>query len=179
MKKLFTISQFNLYIKSYGGFDAFLKSPYLWYSCIVTLAMVLLGDYCKWYEDALSVLPNIVGFTIGAYAILLSINNETFLKLLANEKNQETTPYMTISSAFCHFIFIQTVTILTALLFQYAHITSGVLNAFGLFLFIYALMLILATVFSILFLSNWLQKTINIQQKEKKEQDGKEAENER
>ncbi len=155
------ISQFGLYYKSYGGFKALLKSPYIWYALIVSLVILITQGYNTWYEDALSILPDIVGFSIGAYAILLSINNQTFIKLLASKEGDKITPYMTISSAFCHFIFIQTITILTAILFKYAKVESAFLNAIGLFLFIYSLMLILATIFSILFLSNWLEKVIN------------------
>ena len=160
--KYLKISQFNLYIENYGGYKKILGSPYFCYSLIISFVIVVFGCYKKWYESALAILPNIVGISIGAYAILLSLSNEKLLELLAkNDDKSKENPFMSISSSFCHFIFVQTITIIVAYIFRAIGIKNALLNILGNFLFIYSIMLILATTFAIFFLSNWIKNIIN------------------
>lgn len=115
-------SAYRTYWTSYGGFSALLKSYYLWGSvaflCVVPNVWICPdkdGGY-KWTETALSVTPSMLGFSLGAMAILLAIGPGTFLKVA--QSGGPSSFYMKAIAAFFHFMAVQIFSIFAALIVQ-------------------------------------------------------------
>lgn len=152
--KHFTITQFKDCYIAYGGLKAIAKSPYLYIAMILTLISMLFENKPNWNSNALSILPNTIGFSIAAYAIVLSLNNSNFIDLLTHaiDKN-DTPPIVTIGASFAHFIIIQTITILYTITFKDLCNSVLLIDILGTLLLFYSIMLVLAIVFNIFWLT--------------------------
>ena len=156
------IPTFTLYWENYGGFKAIVSSPYFMISLLLTILVVVFGESKGWYEHTLNILPDILGFSIGSFAILISLGDNKFRKKLSAEKDgQKSTPFMIINSSFVHFIFIQIVAILFALISQILVLENIIFFFIGMFLLIYAVLLTLAATLVILKFSLWYQDFLN------------------
>ena len=64
---------FASYWSKYGGFKSLLLSPYFQTAILITLLTVgfWFGISTKWWERVISVIPNLLGFTLGGFAIFL------------------------------------------------------------------------------------------------------------
>lgn len=123
-----TFDIFKTYWLAYGGLKALLRSFYL------LVALVLLGltfsiwwtpvsmgpgQWSAWWDQSLSVLPNLLGFTLGGFAIFIGFGDEKFRKLLAEPELMGTLPgnaYVQLCAAFVHFIVVQVLALLAAVL---------------------------------------------------------------
>jgi len=105
------------YFSAYGGWSALFKSKYFWCAAIFTVAMAPYWLSQAWWNDVLDVIPNLLGFTLGGYAMLLAFGNEKFQKILAEVNDgEEFSAFVDLNVAFVHFIVLQVVSILLALL---------------------------------------------------------------
>lgn len=122
---------------TYGGLKALLCSPFLLFSIIVTgLCYNQLGHGSTWNEDVKGVLPNLLGFSLGAMAILLTLpSTKTFSAY--RENGIKKSYYMNIASSFTHFIIIQVITLIIAVI--YPSYSCVLFNIIGFFFFIYSL----------------------------------------
>ena len=69
-----------------------------------------------WWNLPITVLPNLVGFTLGGYAILVAFGDDKFRALLASkEHNQNNSPFVVMSATFMHFILTQVLSLVTAI----------------------------------------------------------------
>jgi hypothetical protein len=102
---------FVTYYRAYGGFLEFLKSPYLYVSLILTFALYPHWASAEWWEDVLSIMPNLLGFSLGGYAMFLAIGDEKFRGFLAGKEEDEDdgieSPFLALNGAFVHFIIFQ------------------------------------------------------------------------
>ena len=122
------------YFRYYGGIKEILRSPYLIYSTIFSLFLFPIWTNENWWELVIIIQPSIIGFSLAGYAILLTFGNEEFLKLIRGRREEnETSPYMMLSSTFFHFLFIQIIAIFAAILFKsfYHPIPCLVIHCFG------------------------------------------------
>lgn len=104
------------YFRSYGGRDALVGSPYLHVSLVVALALFGIWGQRSWWEIPIGVLPNILGFSIGGFAMFLTFGDERFRNASAGTKKVgKPSPLMIFSSTFLHFIFVQVAALLLAL----------------------------------------------------------------
>lgn len=174
---------FQAYWKGYGGWRALVCSPYLHLAVVLTLLMNGTWTVGGWWSDPLSVLPNLIGFTLGGYAILMAFGDEEFRKLLAGTDSPEkNSPFIGVNVAFVHFILVQISALLVALVAK-AHPLStafpdlknyiadckallalrGIVGNsfwfFGYFLFIYAMLSAIAAVASIFRVARWYDKS--------------------
>jgi len=164
------IPTFNLYWDNYGGFQAVFTSPYFLISFILTLLSTIFADSDKWYEHTLNILPDILGFSIGSFAILIALGDNEFRKKLSIVIDEdESTPFMKINSSFVHFIFIQIVAIVIALISQLLNLTNFIFFFIGIFFLIYAIMSTLAATLVILKFSLWYQSFLNTEQNKDKD----------
>lgn len=110
------------YWRAYGGWASLLKSPYLHLSILVTAATWPLWWSAGWWERVFSLIPSILGFTIGGFAIVLALGSGNFGAVLSSGSKPERDPLDSglakLSAAFCHFIIIQFLSIVLALLAQ-------------------------------------------------------------
>lgn len=153
------LSSFKLYWSTYGGFWSLLKSPYLHLAVLVSILCYPLSmdDKNPWWELPLSTLPDLLGFTLGGYAMLLAFGNEKFLMILSVKKDDtiKTSPFMDVNGGFTHFIVVQVVCIIYSLICSAWHISTGFYAFLGFTLFIYSIFSALAATFSILRLGKW------------------------
>jgi len=141
------LDKIKLYWKYYGGFYELIRSPYLGFALVLTLLTWNRLD--SWDSLVIDIVPNILGFTLGGYAILLAFGDEKFLEFLINRDDDEEASYFIgLSTAFIHFIIVQTLAILTALI-KKAFLLFSILNLLGVFLLYYSIFTALAAAFAI------------------------------
>jgi hypothetical protein len=121
----------------------------------------------QWHEITLQVIPNLLGFSIGAFAILVStFQGKVGEILLGREEGQKYSDAEIISATFFHFIIVQTSAILFALFaksglgrdahnmmnnfglnayINYLYWASLVFRFFGFLAFIYSILLVIAS----------------------------------
>lgn len=162
------------YWRVYGGIYALLTSPYFWVSLFFTGALYPQWSEPLWWEDVLSIMPSLLGFSLGGYAMWIAIGDDNFRKLISGEdKGGKPSPYMEVNAAFVHFIVCQMLAIFLGLLAKTYYIdlsrTNWLLVTFGshfkiivlllygfsYFVFIYALSTALAATFALLRVSSW------------------------
>lgn len=155
----------QLYWHSYGGWMSFVTSPYLHISIFITVIACPKFVCPKepfWYSLPLSVLPNLLGFTLGGYAILLAFGDEKFKSVIAGkEPDGEPTYYMTMNGAFIHFIILQAITIIVAALGNIWGIKTGPLAWAGFCLFIYSVLSAVAAAMAVLNTADLFQSINN------------------
>lgn len=159
---------FLIYWKAYGGLKALYKSIYFFISIILSLFIVLLNytffdDQWNWCELVTSIIPYILGFSLGGYAFLVGFGNERFLNILCLKNNNEDySVYMKVSASFFHVIFIQFLSLFFAVLSKALHLNNFILFDFiGIFLFLYAILTIVSTSFAVLNLADWFDTMKN------------------
>ena len=130
------------YWKIYGGPRALLLSPYLHLSLILTII-------CFWFwaskttaaEIAIGVLPNLLGFTVGALAIVLAFSSAPVFETLA-ERGEPQSFYMKLTASLIHFILVQVLALVSAIVARITESTS--VDVFALFLLFYAVLVTFA-----------------------------------
>jgi hypothetical protein len=171
------LNSLQLYWNTYGGLQALIFSPYLAVSLLITFLCFPIfstPDNIKWYSLPISTIPNLLGFTLGGYAILLAFGNEKYLMILsARDKNDNNpSPFMNVNGAFVHFILVQSISFLVAIFSLSWEIKSGPFAFLGFFIFIYSLFTGIAAAFAILRLGKWYDIFLNNKYwKEKKEKE--------
>lgn len=176
---------FQRYWKTYGGFSALIRSPYLWTSIIITAVLFPHWSSTNWWEDVLSIMPNLLGFSLGGYAMWIAIGDDNFRKLISGEDDSGlASPYMEVNAAFVHFIVLQLLSMVLALiakaysspinpdnpiyifLGKYYQLACLIGYGFSYLVFIYALLSALAATFALLRVSSWYD-AFHTEQKEK------------
>jgi hypothetical protein len=159
---------FSDYWHAYGGIVKLLTSPYL-HTAFVLLLLTApswsgiwdtgskVGE--GWWDQSIAVLPNLLGFTLGGFAIFIGFGDEKFRALLAEPASEgAVNDYVALCAHFVHFIAVQAVALIVAIAvksFQfYSPIADPIrdwlpclnatVGAFGYLLFLYALTSVLA-----------------------------------
>ena len=168
---------FATYWRGYGGWAALRDSPYLHLSGLLTLCCFGSWSQPDWWEKVFSVLPNLVGFSIGAFAIFLGVGGESFQSRIAGADSsnpKSISPFISAAAAFTHFIVVQVLAIVVALVFASLHKVAlpvslswaHSLNEYGrqvawflgMWLFLYALTLTIGTVMVIFRTAGWFDE---------------------
>ena len=169
------IEIFGRYWNSYGGLSALVSSPYLHVSLLLTILTFGYWSDNTWWTQSLSVLPTLMGFTLGGFAIFLSLGSENFRSLMARADEDESTdksPYMVVISSFVHFVLIQMFAIITSIIANAASYTSLpsfvtektnklfiiLIGGWGYGLFIYSLLLAISVCLAIYRMSGLFAK---------------------
>lgn len=165
---------FNRYWTAYGGWKALLKSPYFWCSAVISAALYPDWSTPGWWDNVLSIMPNLLGFSLGGYAMWIAIGDDDFRKLISGEDKDGTpSPYMEVNAAFVHFIVLQMLSMLAALFAKAYYFKLPpdhfLITALGgslkylcfsgyylsYLIFIYALLSAIAATFALLRVSSW------------------------
>ena len=155
------VKSLNIYWHSYGGALSLLSSPYLWFTFGISLAYILSNPYSTkdWREFALSMMPSILGFTLGGFALLIGVGDEKFRSAIRGAgADGSVSPFMVASGALVHFILLQILCIFGAVLDRMFGWQSITIDFFGTWLFLYALFSAAAAVLALLNLANWYDK---------------------
>jgi hypothetical protein len=113
---------FRTYWSAYGGWVALLKSLYLHVALVLLMLTFHTWMQKEWWNDVISILPNLLGFTLGGFAIFIGFGDERFRELLANPdtdedgKEDQSTIYVSLCATFVHFILIQLLALIYAIL---------------------------------------------------------------
>jgi hypothetical protein len=126
----------------YGGINALVKSPYFQTSVALSLVCLLfwskndkMEHAVKASEIAIGVLPNLLGFTVGALAIVLAFSSADIFRVIAEDGNPKSF-FLTLTANLMHFICVQVLALLAAIIARI--IDAPVLDFISLFLLIYA-----------------------------------------
>jgi len=103
----FTFDIFKRYWDAYGRLPALLKSPYLYLAFLVSGSAFSLWTKPGWWDLPLGILPNLIGFTLGGYAVWLSFGDIKFRAWLCKDRGRGTSIFMKANAAFVHFICVQ------------------------------------------------------------------------
>ncbi|OOC51237.1 hypothetical protein AS855_01250 [Brucella intermedia M86] len=119
-----------------------LCSPYIYIAIAITILCFPLwtatgSDGLRWPSLALGVIPSMLGFSMGGMAIALAFSSSDAFDALAEDGAKNST-FLTVIGNFFHFILIQTVAILIAMI----TITYPfwLMSAVGIFFLVYAVL---------------------------------------
>lgn len=158
------------YWSAYGGFRALLLSAYFHVAIVITAGLSHYWQHDSWWDLSLSVLPNILGFTLAGFTIWLGFGDENFRqRLSALPEDGKTSAFMGVSAGFLHFIIVQIIALLCAVWAKAMQFTlpaehwlrpgmgflEPVGNAIGFLLFVYALMAALAASLGVFRAASW------------------------
>lgn len=105
------------YWKGYGGCSELLSSPYLHVAIILSLPGAWWAPGA-WPDKVESIVPSLLGLSLAGYAILLALGSGDFFERIRKPKsNGRPSTLEGISTAFLHFIIVQTLALLMALAF--------------------------------------------------------------
>src|SRR5260370_15782446 len=126
----------------YGGFKSLILSPYLHLSLILTqIWFAFWAPKIAASEIAVGVLPNLLGFTVGALAIVLAFSSAPVFKTLA-EKGNPRSFFMKLTASLIHFILAQVLALVAAIVGRITESPS--IDVVALFLLFYAVMVTFA-----------------------------------
>lgn len=173
---------FNRYWIAYGGINAILGSPYMHISLLIALLSSGIWLEDDWVELPISVLPNIIGFSLGGYAIWLALGDDKFRASISGKTNSGgESPFIVVNATFVHFIVLQILALISALvgkshpifnsplfiqrfmldlapwLYEVSIAISYAGSFFGYFIFVYALLSALAATMAIFRIAGWLE----------------------
>ncbi|UPJ57828.1 hypothetical protein [Bradyrhizobium sp. 192] len=98
---------FLRYFDIYGGPRALLRSPYVHVAVFLTVGCRLRWSPSVSASDiAVSVIPNLLGFTVGALAIVLAFSSAPIFKMLAQDGDPRSY-FMRLTVNLVHFIVVQ------------------------------------------------------------------------
>jgi len=162
------------YWSTYGGWRDFVFSPYLHASLLILLITFATWSDKGWWEQVLTVVPSLLGFSLGALAIFLGFGSEKFRDVISGKRPgqaNKASPYMSVTAAFTHFIVVQVAAVLIAVIsvalfklpapaspgtfYLFNSIGKIFLWGFGYWLFLYALCLAAASVFAVFRIASW------------------------
>ena len=104
----------------------------------------------------LSIMPSVLGFSLGGYAMWIALGDENFRKLITvTTQDGKASPFMSVNAAF-----VENSLILTTFGKYFFYICK--LGAFlGYFVFIYALLSAMAATLALLRVSSWYDAFMN------------------
>jgi len=146
---------FGTYWSAYGGWKDLARSPYLHVAGLLALISVGFADpedLPPFFDLALSILPNLLGFTLGGFAIFMAFGDTQFLGILCGrrpDENNDFSPLVSHAATYMHFLVTQGIVLIFAVVARAIGLKSCMVNLMGYFGLYYALSLSLATVASI------------------------------
>lgn len=140
----------------FGGWQGMLTSPYFWLAVILTAGCYRLWLDEGWWNISISVVPSLLGFSIGGFAIFLAFGDERFRMLISGpDGSGRLSPFLSVCVQFSHFVVVQAVALLYALIAQAiaplkCEPVNNLIGAIGVMSLFYSLTLALAAFASLL-----------------------------
>lgn len=152
---------FLRYWEAYGGTKALIMSLYLWIAFILAVFVLLINwinnsDW-DWQQRIFDTIPSVLGFSLGGYAILISFGDAEFKRRIREKrKDSNVSLYMRVNASFLHFIFVQFLCLVYTIITESLGIAWDFpFNFFGILIFLYAMLTVVATSFAVLRLAAW------------------------
>jgi hypothetical protein len=137
------------YWRVFGGVWGLLRSTYLWVAVLLTATLPQLwlatdqDGKLRWPSVTLDVAPSLLGFALGGMAIMLAFSNGKFLEAI-RQNGKDNSYLRKLMASFFHFSGVLTLGIIVAYVAEfYPH---RYISAIGVFLSLYGLLLVMATV---------------------------------
>ena len=113
------------YLHDYGGVRAIVGSPFFVASLVMSLISYDVTRQEGWRAIALQTIPNLLGFSLGTYALLFTLISKRIKSALKAVKNSKGVSYLDeMNATFLHFIFVQVVAFAWAYVGQSSLLTS-------------------------------------------------------
>ncbi|MBR8534440.1 hypothetical protein KDU71_02625 [Carboxylicivirga sediminis] len=127
----------------YGGFMGFIESGYFWFALISAIALMSFNQLVFGFESyelivsikelLLSTFPSILGFNIGAYALVIGFGDKSVLdKIRAAKGTNNFSLFQTIGGTFAMSVLIQATTFGIAFILHIFIRSFGSVNLFDL-----------------------------------------------
>lgn len=155
--------EFSDYIEYFGSLKDIIYTPYFHLAIFFSTVSVFLSENpSEWLRYAIEVVPSLLGFSLGGYAILISFGDQDFRKYLATKKvnGNNNSIFLILNGTFLHFIIMQVSALTISTLFLVLDIKKPILNFMGCTFFYYTLIFCVAVAFEIKTLSKWYKKFI-------------------
>lgn len=165
-----------LYFRNYGGVRSVVRSPYAHVAIIIAVITFPIWTSPAWWDLPLSILPNLIGFTLSGYAVMMTLGNEKLRIELTRPVSGRPSAFMAINATFFHFLLLQIMSMLIAIIaksrpfsslfgssatsygyFELRRLLTLICWAVGYTLFIYALTSALAATSAIFRVGRWLE----------------------
>lgn len=172
---------FGLAWRIAGGTKALLKGVDFKLALLLTAVCAPSWLSDGWWEQTLSVLPNLLGFTLGGFAIFLGFGSDQFQKEIADEEEHKSL-YLSVSAAFLLFVLFQVAALLYALVAKALWQPTPAILSFakpffigygnyicwgvGYFLFLYSIILSLRAAARIFRVSRWYNHFLVVEMRE-------------
>lgn len=101
---------YRRYWRAYGGREALLRSPYLHGALVMLVLTAPFWAGSDWWVQVIAVIPSLLGFTLGGFAMFLGFGDEKFRALLAEpDEDEPEAPslFVGLCATFVHFILVQ------------------------------------------------------------------------
>lgn len=116
------------YWRRYGGLRKLLTSPFFVSAIALTLVCTPYWWGAEWWALSSTVIPALLGFSVAAFALLLSIGDDKFKIMFGRSYSDGSDSLLcSISTAFFHFIVVQVLALALAFMGG-ARIMSGILG---------------------------------------------------
>ena len=130
----------------YGRSRALFRSPAVIISAMLSIVLVPAWWGSAWPDLTISIVPNLLGFTLGSMAIILAFPGNRLFKFLS-EDGREDSFYMEMSAKLVHFILVQVSAIVFALIGK--AYDFSIIGFLGFFNLLYALSCAAMTAFAL------------------------------
>lgn len=169
-KAMSTLGVLRFVWRSSGGTKSMLLSFDFYLALVVWALSSPMWLSAKWHDQVLAVLPNLLGFTLGGFAIFLGFGSDDFKRAITHS-DEHSSPYLSVNSAFLLFVTFQVAALFSAVIssalwsietpallhdwivhIQYASKIGG---GVGYFLFCYSLAFVLRAAIRIFRLGRW------------------------
>lgn len=166
------------YWEAYGGANALVRSPYLHIAFAILIVTAHFWLTSSWWEQPLSVIPNLLGFSLGGLAMLLSFGNVEFQKFISekdDDSDSNPTAFIEVAASFVHFMLLQLASLLLAVVFNALNfyvpwplyvrpaidILTATFSGIGYLLFLYSITAMIAAVFAVFRMTSWFERFQN------------------
>ena len=140
----------------FGAIKNIFYTPYLHSSILLALFSVLLAPSTTYWTDlAIDIIPSMLGFSLGGYAIIIAFGDDKFREFLATTKIENKSLFMIINATFIHFIMSQVIALLLAILINISGCSALWLNIACCTATYYAILFCLAVALEIKTISKW------------------------
>lgn len=162
------MNSLGIYWEAYGGFRELRKSPYLLLAILIAVpatCLQLKETPWDWAAEVINILPDVLGFSLGGYAMLVGFGDKEFLAAMRG-RNKDGTPsvYMEVNGAFVHFIIVQALALMFATISTALELSHFIIVAFiGITLLFYALGTVVSTTLAVLNFADWFDEAKNME----------------
>jgi len=116
------------YWAAYGGIGALARSPYLHLSIVLSAASYGYWLAPGWWDTPISVLPNMLGFTLGGFVAFVGFMDPDIRSAIAGRRPEDPhdfSPFIKANAAYVHFLLVESVALISALVAKTTHSPSA------------------------------------------------------